>query len=646
MIGLRKHRTRLFRGRSNSNIRPAGHPIVRAVVEHSAELRPLTDRDLRGRTEQLRERVAAGQLPGSDEIVAAGFALINEAARRAIGISFYDVQLLAGWTLSRGFVAEMQTGEGKTFVAALPAFVHSLTGQGVHVVTSNAYLAERDFETLLPVFELLGVSAGLLEDGAAPARKRDVYACDITYGTGYEFGFDYLRDQVALRKSSQSRLGDAFLERLRGNVESAIPTVQRGLNFAIIDEVDSVLIDDASSPLILSDQPHSTPEDANAHLAAREMIAHMNCPEDYLFTPATGTVRLTDAGAKRIYAESPDDVLPVAAFKVLKRPWSAYIQQALRAAHVFRRGVHYIVEEGEVRIVDEFTGRIFTERSWSDGLHQAVEAKEGVEITAEKQALARITRQRFFRLYEGLCGMTGTATGSEREFWEFYRLRVESIPLHKPSQRAVLPPRYFADADSKWQAVADELKRLHEVGRPVLVGTRTIANSESLAALIDAYRLPYRLLNGQQDMDEAMIVGQAGEPAAITIATNMAGRGTDIKVGPEVLKLGGLHVIGTERHESQRIDRQLIGRTARQGDPGSAQFFLSADDDLILRHSDWLHRTLKESADAHGSVPLEVDAQIDKVQLRVDRAKYAQRRQLFRFDHYRDSVMAKLAGEE
>jgi preprotein translocase subunit SecA len=615
--------------------------LVRAIRRAGEALKPESDRQLRNLTDQLRECVASGDPLSSPDVLVPAFALAGEAARRTLGITYYDVQLLGGLALARGSVAELQTGEGKTFVAALPALLHALDGRGVHVITSNAYLAQRDCELMTPLYETLGVSVGSLKERAQPHEKRAAYACDITYGPGYDFGFDYLRDHAALRRNEEARLGETLLERLRGERDAEQQRVQRGLACAIVDEVDHVLIEDASSPLIISEPTSKTAVDAEAHHVARSMIARLTEGEEYRCDAATGLVQLTEQGTETVHRDG--DAVP---WKVLLRPWSDYIEQALRVNLYFRRDVHYVVEEGEVRVVDESTGRIFADRSWRDGLHQAVEAKEGVDISSEKRPLARITRQRLFRLYDRLCGMTGTATDSAGEFSEFYGLRVVVIPLWKPSRRTVRPSRCFTDADGKWSAVVDEIRRIHHAGRPVLVGTRTIADSEALAERLRDRGVPHQVLNGKQDEDEAEIVARAGQAGAVTIATNMAGRGTDIKLGPGVAQRGGLHVIGTQRHSSRRIDRQLVGRSARQGDPGSAQFFLSADDELLAKYRPWLSRAMKRAGAASGEVPSDFDFAICKTQRSAEKAGLIQRRQLFHSDQQRDTVMAKMAGEE
>jgi preprotein translocase subunit SecA len=615
--------------------------LVRSIRRAAADLEPLPETQLRHRADELRSLVEAGRSAMSPDVLVPSFALVNEAARRTIGITFYDVQLLAGLALTRGAVAQMQTGEGKTFVAALPAFVHALVGRGVHVMTSNSYLAERDHKLMSPVFECLGMSVGRLQQQSAPAQKQAAYASDVTYGPGYEFGFDYLRDQVMLRRSEESRLGQTLLSRLRGAGAAPQQRVQRGLACAIVDEVHHVLIDDAGSPLIISQATADTAEDAQAHLLARSLVPDLREGGDYRFDAAAGLAQLTSRGSEIVHS----DEYPVP-WKVLLRPWSEYVEQALRVELLMRRDVHYVVQEGEVRVVDESTGRIFAERSWRDGLHQAIEAKEGVTITADKRSIARITRQRFFRLYDRRCGMTGTAVGSEAEFREFYGLNVVVIPLHKPGRRTVCPSRCFADDNAKWSAVVEEVRQVHASGRPVLVGTRSIVDSETLAQRLQDRDVPHLLLNGVQDADEAGIVAQAGRSYAVTIATNMAGRGTDIKLGRGVAEKGGLHVIATQRHSSRRIDRQLIGRCARQGDPGSARFFLSADDEIIRTHRPWLARTMRRAANSQGEILADFDFAIRHTQRVAEKTGHRRRRQLFHSDRQRDTSMAKFAGED
>jgi preprotein translocase subunit SecA len=602
--------------------------------------RELTDRGIREQTQRLRQQVADGRNLLDKNLLVPAFALVNEAVRRAIGIDYYDVQLLAGLALTRGAIAEMQTGEGKTFVAALPAFVHALTGRGAHVMTVNRYLAQRDYELMSPAFELLGMSAGLLAERALPDEKRAAYACDVTYGPGYEFGFDYLRDQVALWGKRKARLGETYRGLLKSQPVEQVAPLQRGFAFAIADEADSVLIDEATTPLLLAEGPAAAAANADVYQIAKRAAHELVSGRDYVVDPTADLVRLTARGARALSSDSA-----AAAKSGLQRPWAIYVEQALRAATLLKKDVDYVVDDGEVRLVDQSTGRVFKDRSWRDGLHQAVQAKEDVPITVENLPLARISRQRFLRLYDAMCGMTGTASGSERELWQVYRLPVVAIPPRKPCQRKILPTRFFAGQDSKWTAIADDVASRHASGQPILVGTRTIENSELLAQQFDARNIPYCLLNGKQTAEEAMIVARAGQIGAITIATNMAGRGTDIKLDPGVEKLGGLHVIGTERHESARVDRQLIGRAARQGDPGSFQFFVSAEDRLLRLYAPSLSHRMIRSPSENGELSGDFSREVSKAQQRAERIHAARRQQLFTHEQWFEDILSKLAQE-
>ena len=603
-------------------------------------LRELTDLEIADRTQQLRNTIGGSTTVLPRDHLLNGFALCTEAARRALGISFYDVQLLAGLALTQGKIAEMQTGEGKTFVAALPAFIHSLSGKGVHVLTVNDYLAQRDFELMSPVFERLGLKAGFLQQSSSEDDKRQAYACDITYGPGYEFGFDYLRDQAAILARGKPKLGQQYRDRLLGEMSNSPSPVQRGFSFCVIDEVDSVLIDEGTTPLLLSgSSPQSETASAGysiAHAAARELTT----PGDFTVDQTGKQVVLTKRGIASIAASGRQ-----AASQILLRPWTVYVRQALHASLLMQRDVDYIVDGSKVLLVDQNTGRICPERSWRDGLHQAVEVKEELSITAEQQPIGHITRQRFFGLYDGMCGMTGTAKGNEHELRHFYGLRVSVIPTRKPIVRRKLPTRYFADQELKFAAITEEIRRIHASQQPILVGTHTIEVSEILAARLEAACLPFRLLNGKQDEEEAQVVAEAGELGAITIATNMAGRGTDIKLGPGVLELGGLHVIATAHHDSARIDRQLVGRAARQGEPGSYQFFVAADDSLICRHAPSLGKRIKQTANDQGESQVNFSTAIAKLQQNVERLGFVQRQQMFAHDRWLDQVLATLAQE-
>ena len=638
MMGLA---TKRCRGQIASQTAKSGRALVAAVRRLESQLAEVSSQELKDRADELRAR-RFQRRPNwlSDDILSRACALVCVAARRSLGHSLYDVQLLAGLAMTRCSVAEMATGEGKTFAAAVPAFVHSLAGRGVHVCTSNEYLSQRDCRQLQPLFELLDVSCGHIAAQQSPVEKATAYRCDITYGAGAEFGFDYLRDQVTLRQRPETRLGEDFLGILRGSELSLQTTLQRELAVAIVDEVDNVLIDDAGSPLLLSGQPDGLAADADAHLAAGRLASNLVDGHDFHVDSGLGSIRLTEAGKARVWEAT--DTAPL---KCLLRPWNIYVEQAIRARILFRRDVQYVVRDEEVIIVDQSTGRLFEDRSWRDGLHQAIEARENVPITGEKQGLARITRQRFSRLYPILCGMTGTATGSEQEFSEFYRLPVSKIPLRKPSQRRLLPERVFVSSQAKWSAIAQQIKQIHRTGQPVLAGTRSIAKSELLAERLSDLGISFEILNGKQDADEAEVISRAGEVGAVTISTNIAGRGTDIRLTPDSLERGGLCVLATEHHDSSRIDRQLVGRAARQGEPGSAAFFLAADDDLLTRHGEWLSRAITKSKTNKGEVAVNLSSSVRKVQLQAERSQFLQRRALFLDDGRRDVVMSRINGE-
>ena len=412
--------------------------------------------------------------------------------------------------------------------------------------------------------------------------------------------------------------------------------MQRNLAVAIVDEIDSVLIDSATSPLLLSQCSDDADIEIQVYHSARDAASQFIPGEDYLVDRVFHRITITDSGKQKIFAA--EQSIPS---RGLRRPWGVYVEQALHAKEFLQKDVDYVVQGGKVLLVDEFTGRFYPDRQWRDGLHQAVEAKEEISVNAENRSMARISRQRYFQLYPHLSGMTGTAQGSEREFWNIYQLQIVAIPPHKPCQRKMLPPRYFAHAEAKYAAIVEEIADLHQIGRPILVGTRTIKNSELLADKLDARGIPYRLLNGKQDLAEAMIVARSGEVGAVTIATNMAGRGTDIRLYPGVAELGGLHVIGVERHESQRIDRQLAGRAARQGDPGSCRFFVAADDPLIEKYAPGLGRLMKRLADDKGETTLDLSREIARVQRRVERHHYWARHSLFLHDRWLRDILTK-----
>lgn len=567
------------------------------------------------------------------EIIVAGVALATESLRRSHGVELYDVQLLAVLHLTQGRIAQMQTGEGKTFVAITAAAYFALSGRGVHVMTPNAYLAERDSREAEAALQPLGLTVGLTPEQGEPLAKRIAYDCDVTYGTGHEFGFDYLRDQLTLREQAKAPLGRRLLDQLSGSDTGERLTLQRGLMFGIVDEADSVMIDDAASPLVLSMAMPGTAPDLKAHQAAQRLSEHLQQDVHFRLDATSGRISLTSDGRSKIH----DDNVDVPA-QVLLRPWASYVEQALRAKYLFRRDVHYVVKEDEVRIVDQTTGRIFQDRSWQDGLHQAIEVREGLTVTPEKEALARITRQRFFRLYQNLCGMTGTAVGCEAEFEHVYRCQIADIPLHRPSARQILPARFFATRTSRLHAIADDVQRYHATGRPVLVGTQSITDSEAIAQQLSERGLAFHLLNGLQTAEEAEIVAQAGQHGAITIATNLAGRGTDINIPDAVQNAGGLHVIVAECQLSGRMDRQLVGRCARQGQPGSSQVFVSAEDSLIVRFGSWLGKAIQREAAVSGEADADFTKALIRLQKNAEKQQFFARAEMLRQDIARDSL--------
>ena len=598
--------------------------------DSATALRTVSEARLRERTAALRDE--ANDAPTRADFTAEALALLGEAARRTHGFGPYDCQLLAGLALAEGRLVEMATGEGKTLVALLAAWRFALHGLGAHVATVNAYLAQRDFEFAQPVLERLGFTTGLLPARANPAAARAAYRCDVTYGVGTDFGFDYLRDQLTLRAAGGTE--PRFHELLLRRTSPRPALVQRGQVFAIIDEADSVLIDEARSPLIIAagaKRPSDTPElyrEAARVACALQPDAH--------FSPQLAT--LTAAGEEQAKAALPDALIPL-----LERGWTHYVETALRARHRFRCDIHYVVRDDEVVIVDEFTGRLCPERTWRGGLHQAVEASAGVTITDENGSAATITRPAYFQLYRRVCGMTGTAAEVAGELRANYRLETEVVPLNRPSRREVRPDRIFATRVQKHAAVAREIWARRSEGQPVLVGTRTIENSESLAGALVALGFPFRVLNAKQDAEEAAIVALAGEPGAVTIATNMAGRGAHIPVPAEAQAAGGLHVIGLERHESARIDRQLIGRAARQGQPGSAQFFLSLEDDLLVRHAPQAARQLATwPVDKHGELSFRAAAHFLRAQRKAEASDRDQRHALAQNEEWVDELKQTL----
>jgi preprotein translocase subunit SecA len=566
-------------------------PLGRIVDVVHARERELEGEDLAGiaaRAVSLRPRLRREGF--TEQLTGEAFSLVRAAAGLTVGMRHFDVQLVGGWAMLNGMLAEMETGEGKTLTATLAAATAGLAGHAVHVITVNDYLASRDAEVMRPVYEALGLTIACVVHGLDPQERRKRYGCDIAYCSNKELTFDYLRDRMTLGGRPRP-IGDK-IDALAGGKRSE-GLLLRGLQFALVDEADSVLIDEARTPLILSAPAKGSDEEA-LYRQALELARGLS-PADYLIED--GQVELTAAGEEALAAAA----LPLGGLWNGPRRRERLAKQALSALHLFEVDKHYLVRDGKVQIIDENTGRLMPDRSWEQGLHQLIELKEGVEVTGQRETLARISYQRFFRRYLHIGGMTGTGAEVARELWSVYRLRVSRIPTNRPVQRVYAPERVFANAEDKWTAVLEAIRRRHATGQPVLVGTRSVAASEHLAKLLDEAGLEYQLLNARQDENEAQIVAQAGQAGRITVATNMAGRGTDIKLPPGVKELGGLHVICTERHDSGRIDRQLYGRCGRQGDPGSCETFVSVADELVANHlkpagslapPQWLGRTL------------------------------------------------------
>ena len=525
-------------------------PIVRRINDLEPKLAGLSDASLQEKTFEFKNRLANGET--LDDILPEAFAVVREASRRVTGMRHFDVQLLGGIVLHRGDIAEMRTGEGKTLVATLPVYLNALTGKGVHVVTVNDYLATRDSEDMGRIYKFLGLSVGLIVHDLTYDQRRRAYNADVTYGTNNEFGFDYLRDNMVI---------------------SADQMVQRPLNYCIVDEVASILIDEARTPLIISG-PGEKSTDLYYTLAG---IVKTFTKDDYTMDEKQKTIAPTDSGVAKV-----EKMLGISnMFDNDHLDLNHLVIQALRARFMMHRDKDYVVKNGEIVIVDEFTGRLMFGRRYSDGLHQSIEAKENVKVQGESKTLATITFQNYFRMYDKLAGMTGTAKTEENEFNKIYKLDVYVLPTNKPAIRRDLPDVIYKTKNAKYRAVVREVKKRHATGQPILVGTTSINQSEILSQLLDKENIVHNVLNAKYHEKEAEIIKNAGQKGMVTIATNMAGRGTDIKLGPGVAELGGLMIIGTERHESRRIDNQLRGRAGRQGDPGTTQFFLSLEDDLM-----------------------------------------------------------------
>jgi len=559
---------------------------------------------------------------------ARAFAIVRETAHRVLGMRHFDVQLMGGQVLLDGMLAEMDTGEGKTLTATLAACTAAFAGIPVHVITVNDYLVTRDVELLRPLYEALGLSVGAVVDGMDADARRAAYRADVTYVTNKQVAFDYLRDRMVLGDARGGlRLG---LERLYEESARVDRLILRGLCYAIVDEADGVLVDEARTPLIIS-RPGDSDGQERVYLQALSLAARLEQDADYVVDLRERDVRLTDAGGARLDALTH----PLGGVWSGRRRREELVRQALQARCLFQPDQHYLVRDGEVQIIDEYTGRVMPDRSWERGLHQMIEAKEGCEITGQRETLARISYQRFFRRYLRLAGMSGTAREVAGELWSVYRLGVVTIPANRPVRRTGCGERVYARADARWDAVVARIAELHAAGRPVLVGTRSVSASERLSAALEREGLEHSVLNARQDAEEAEIVARAGAAGRITVATNMAGRGTDIRLGPGVAERGGLHVIATERHEARRIDRQLFGRCGRQGDPGSFEAIVSLEDDLV---ANFARPWLPVVGAARGGLAARL--RVRRAQRSAERRHARVRRELLKLDEQLGRVLA------
>ncbi len=579
--------------------------LANQIEAMADEMKALSDSELRNKTNEFKVRYEKGET--LDHLLPEAYAVVREASTRVLGMTPFYVQLLGAIALHEGNISEMKTGEGKTLVATMPLYLNALTGKGVHLVTVNEYLASRDAETMGELFAFLGMTVGLNVSGISHEEKQEAYRADITYATNNELGFDYLRDNMVLYKEEM---------------------VQRPLHYAIIDEVDSILVDEARTPLIISG---SAEKSTFLYSQANQFVRLLNKDEDYTVDIKTKSVQLTEEGMTK--AEKFFKVENL--FDTKNIQLNHHVHQALKAHTIMHLDTDYVVQDGEIVIVDQFTGRLMAGRRYSEGLHQAIEAKEGLEIQRESKTLATITFQNYFRMYEKLSGMTGTAKTEEEEFQSIYNMDVLVIPTNRPIARDDKPDLIFKSVDGKFLAVVDEIKRAYESGQPVLVGTVAVETSEIVSQLLKKKGVPHNVLNAKNHAKEAEIIENAGQPGAVTIATNMAGRGTDIKLGNGVKELGGLYIIGTERHESRRIDNQLRGRSGRQGDPGVSQFYLSMEDELMLRFGSDRMKGMMDRLGMADDQPIEsklVSRSVESAQKRVEGNNFDARKQLLQFD--------------
>ena len=602
MIG--KALTKVFGSKNDREIKKLRQVVAR-INDLEPSVEPLSDEELAAKTVEFKERIAKGE--SLDDLLPEAFAVVREAAKRVLGERHYDVQLIGGIVLHQGKIAEMKTGEGKTLTSTAPVYLNALTGKGVHVVTVNDYLASRDVEWMGQVYRFLGLTTGSIVHDMDDAARREAYAADVTYGTNNEFGFDYLRDNMKFDIKD---------------------FCQRGFNYAIVDEVDSILIDEARTPLIISGPADMS---TDLYLKVDRIMRHFKEEEHYTKDEKARQVMLTDEGVALAEELLGVDNL----YDPRNINFLHHVNQALKAHVLFQRDVDYIVKNGQVVIVDEFTGRTMEGRRYSDGLHQALEAKEGVKIERENQTLASITFQNYFRMYDKLAGMTGTADTEAAEFKKIYNLDVVVIPTHQQMIRKDYPDVIYKNKNAKYRAIVREIKELHAKGQPVLVGTISIDVSEKISNMLKKEGIPHEVLNAKHHEREAEIVAQAGQKGRVTIATNMAGRGTDIKLGEGVRELGGLHILGTSRHESRRIDNQLRGRSGRQGDPGSSRFFLSLEDDLLRIFGSGRLSSIMDKLGMEEDEPIEhsmISKAIENAQRKVEGHNFDIRKHLLEYD--------------
>jgi len=604
-------------------------PLVAAINALEPEFEALSNEQLRQKTDEFKARLDKGE--SLDRLLPEAFAAVREAAKRTLGQRHFDVQLMGGIVLHQGKIAEMKTGEGKTLVATLPIYLNALTGKGAHVVTVNDYLAKRDCNWMGPIYHLLGLSVASIQHEASflfdpehdsgdpawrhlkPVTRREAYEADVTYGTNNEFGFDYLRDNMVVDLSR---------------------CAQRPLHYAIVDEVDYILIDEARTPLIISGPAM---EAAQKYHTFAKLMPRLRRDEDYEVEERTRAVTLTDEGISKMENMLKKEGLLKAPslYDPSNHMLTHYLESALKAHVLFRRDRDYVVKDGQVIIVDEFTGRMMPGRRYSEGLHQAIEAKEGVQVQRENITMATITFQNYFRLYEKLAGMTGTAVTEAEEFHKIYKLEVVVIPTNKPMVRTDHPDQIYQNEEAKFRAVAEEIEALHAEERPVLIGTVSIENSERLSELLTKKGIPHEVLNAKHHEKEAAIIAKAGQPGAVTVATNMAGRGVDIMLGPGIAEKGGLHVIGTERHEARRIDNQLRGRSGRQGDPGSSRFYVSLEDDVVRRFGGDRLKGVMQWAHLDEDTPVEhswINKAIEGAQTKIEGFHFDIRKHLVDYD--------------